>query len=152
MELSSFQGRSVTGVSILFSAASGNKIIPSPILQKCYGMDWFDKYFTHVQTCNVTRVQSATEWTAPVHSLHMSQTCNVTRVQSATEWTASVILYTVQTYDVTRVQSATEWTAAILHTCPKLHVQVLRNVYCGAHFTTAQTCNEKKFTILHCFP
>ena len=32
-------------------------------------------YFTHVQTCNVTRVQSATEWTASVHTLHMS-TCN----------------------------------------------------------------------------
>ena len=39
-------------------------------------MDCFGTYFTHVQTCNVTRVQSATEWTA--------------RVQSATEWTASV--------------------------------------------------------------
>ena len=30
-------------------------------------------YFTHVQTCNVTRVQSATEWTASVHTLHMSK-------------------------------------------------------------------------------
>ena len=38
---------------------------------------------------NVTRVQSATEWTASVHALHMSKP-NVTRVQSATEWTASV--------------------------------------------------------------
>ena len=38
---------------------------------------------------NVTRVQSATEWTASVHTLHMSKP-NVTRVQSATEWTASV--------------------------------------------------------------
>ena len=26
-------------------------------------MDCFGAYFTHVQTCNVTRVQSATEWT-----------------------------------------------------------------------------------------
>ena len=43
---------------------------------------------THVQTCDVTRVQSAMEWTASVHTLHM--TCDVTRVQSATEWTASV--------------------------------------------------------------
>ena len=43
---------------------------------------------------NVARVQSATEWTAPVHSQHMSK-ANVTRVQSATEWTASVhTLYT----------------------------------------------------------
>ena len=29
---------------------------------------------THVQTCNVTRVQGATEWTASVHTLHMSAT------------------------------------------------------------------------------
>ena len=52
-------------------------------------MDCFGTYFTHVQTCNVTHVQSATEWTASVHTLHMSKP-NVTRVQSATEWTASV--------------------------------------------------------------
>ena len=38
---------------------------------------------------NVTRVQSATEWTASVHTLHMSKP-NVTCVQSATaECTAS---------------------------------------------------------------
>ena len=47
-------------------------------------MDCLGTYFTHVHTCNVTRVQSATEWTAWVH------TRNVTRVQSATEWTAWV--------------------------------------------------------------
>ena len=52
-------------------------------------MDCFGTYFTHVQTCNVTRVHSATEWTALVHILHV-QTCNVTRVHSATQWTASV--------------------------------------------------------------
>ena len=49
-------------------------------------MDCFRTYFTHVQTCDVTRVQSATEWTASVHTLHMSKP-NVTRVQSATERT-----------------------------------------------------------------
>ena len=53
-------------------------------------MDCFGAYFTHVQACNVTRVQSATEWTASVHTLTHAQTCIVTRVQSATEWTASV--------------------------------------------------------------
>ena len=36
-------------------------------------MECLGAYFTHVQTCNVTRVQSATEWTASVHSLHMSK-------------------------------------------------------------------------------
>ena len=35
-------------------------------------MDCFGTYFTHVQTCNCTRVLSATEWTASVHTLHMS--------------------------------------------------------------------------------
>ena len=38
---------------------------------------------------NVTRVQSATQWTASVHTLHMPKP-NVTRVQSATQWTASI--------------------------------------------------------------
>ena len=40
---------------------------------KCYGMDCFGTYFTHVQSCDVTRVQSATQWTASVHSSHMSK-------------------------------------------------------------------------------
>ena len=39
---------------------------------------------------NVTRVQSATERTASVHTLHMSKPNVLTRVQSATERTASV--------------------------------------------------------------
>ena len=33
-------------------------------------VDWCG--FTHVHTCSVTRVQSATDWTASVHTLHMS--------------------------------------------------------------------------------
>ena len=54
-------------------------------------MDCFGKYFTHVQTCDVIRVQRATEWTASVNISHMYvQTCDLARVQSATEWTASV--------------------------------------------------------------
>ena len=34
---------------------------------KCYGMDCFGTYFTHVQSCDVTRVQSATQLTASVY-------------------------------------------------------------------------------------
>ena len=52
-----------------------------------------DCFGTNCNTCpnlNVTRVQSATQWTASVHTLTHVQTCNVTRVQSATQWTASV--------------------------------------------------------------
>ena len=49
---------------------------------------------------NVTRVQSATERTASVHTLHMSKP-NVTRVQSGTERTASVLLRTAKCYSTT---------------------------------------------------
>ena len=51
-------------------------------------MDCFGTYF-NMSKPNVTRVQSATQWTAWVHTLRMSKP-NVTRVQSATQWTASV--------------------------------------------------------------
>ena len=40
---------------------------------KCYAMDCFSTHLTHVQTCDVARVQSATQWTASVHTLHMSK-------------------------------------------------------------------------------
>ena len=36
-------------------------------------MDCFGTYFTHVQTSDETRVQSATEWTASVHASHVSE-------------------------------------------------------------------------------
>ena len=35
---------------------------------RCYGMDCFGTYLTHVQTCDKVRVQSALEWTASVHT------------------------------------------------------------------------------------
>ena len=71
------------------------------------------RYIPH--TCShleSVRVQSATEWTASVHTLHMPKP-NVTRVQSATEWTASVHTLHMPKPNVTRVQSATEWTASV---------------------------------------
>ena len=34
-------------------------------------MDCFTTYFTHAQTCDNVRVQSATAWIASVHTLHM---------------------------------------------------------------------------------
>ena len=42
-------------------------------------MDCFGTYFTHVQTCNVTRVKSATQCTASVHTLHMFFATKVSR-------------------------------------------------------------------------
>ena len=35
---------------------------------RCYGMGCFGTYLTHVQACDNVRVQSATEWTASVHT------------------------------------------------------------------------------------
>ncbi len=66
----------------------------------------------HMSKPNVTRVQSATQWTASVHTLRMSKP-NVTRVQSATQWTASVHTLHMSKPNVTRVQSATQWTASV---------------------------------------
>ena len=48
---------------------------------KCYGMDCLGTY-SHMPKPNVTRVQSASQWTASVLTLHMPKP-NVTRVQSA---------------------------------------------------------------------
>ena len=106
---------------------------------KCYGMDCFGTYFTHVQTCDVTRVQSATEWTASVH------TCDITRVQSATEWTASLhtlhmskpvmpLVFKVLRNGLLRY---------ILYTCPNLWCNSCSKCYgmdCfGTYFTHVQT-------------
>ena len=38
---------------------------------KCYAMRCFGTYFTHAQTCDNVRVQSATQCAASVHTLHM---------------------------------------------------------------------------------
>ena len=78
----------------------------------------------HMPKPNVTRVQSATEWTASVHTLHMPKP-NVTRVQSATEWTASVHTLHMPKPNVTRLQSATEWTASV-HTLHRPKPNVTR--------------------------
>ena len=85
-------------------------------------MDWTASVHTlHMSKPNVTRVQSATQWTASVHTLHTSKP-NVTRVQSATQWTASVHTLHMSKPNVTRVQSATQWTAEKKrqwHTCAR---------------------------------
>ena len=99
---------------------------------KCYGMDCFGTYVTHVQTCDVTRVRSATEWTASVHTLHMSnQWCNSCSKCYGMDCFGTYVTH-VQTCDVTRVQSATEWTASVhtLHMSKpvmQLVFNVLRN-------------------------
>ena len=91
-------------------------------------MDCFGTYFTHVQTCEDVRVQSATEWTAPVHISHMSKPV-MSFVLRATEWTA---LTHVQTCDDVRVQSATK------SSCSKCY----RKDCFGTYFTHVQTCDD----------
>ena len=108
---------------------------------RCYGMDCFGTYFTHVQSCDVTRVQGATEWTASVHTSHMSKAVMYPVFKVLRNGLLRYILHTcpklwctpcskcygmdcfgtyfthVQSCDVPRVQSATEWTASVqLHT------------------------------------
>ena len=43
------------------------------VFKKCYATDCFGTYFIHVQTRDTVRVQSATQRTASVHTLHMSK-------------------------------------------------------------------------------
>ena len=88
-------------------------------------MDCFGTYFTHVQTCENVRVQSATEWTASVQTLHVSKPVITVRVQSATEWTASVhTLHMSKPVKTFVFKSATELRNGLLryrlYTCPNL--------------------------------
>ena len=104
--------------------------MPKPVITFVFKVlrntDCFGTYVTHAQTCDYVRVQSATEWTASVHTLHMPKPV-------ITEWTASVhtlhmpnscskcygtdcfgtYVTHAQTCDYVRVQSATEWTASV---------------------------------------
>ena len=85
-------------------------------------------YFTHVQTCDYVRVQSATQWTASVHTFHMSKPVKTFVFQVlAMDCLGSIYLTHVQTHDNVRVQSATQWTAT---DC------------LGAYFTHVQTCDN----------
>ena len=79
-------------------------------------MNCFGTFFTHVQTCDDVRVQSAPEWTASVHTLHMSKPVMTFVFKVLRNGLLRYILYTcphVQTCDDVRVQSATEWTAPV---------------------------------------
>ena len=131
---------------------------------KCYGMDCFGTYFTHAQTCDSVRVQSATEWTASVHTLHMpkpviirscskcygtdcfgtyfthAQTCDYVRVQSATEWTASV-------HTLLMPKPVITFVFKVLRTFECAHVLDLWSPWTGVHFRclrkTTTGCGEK---------
>ena len=86
-------------------------------------MDCFGTYFTHVQSCNVTRVQSATAWTASVHTSQMSKA-------------VMLPVFKVLRNGLLRY---------ILHTCPKLYCNPCSKCYgmdCfGTYFAHVQSCN-----------
>ena len=84
-------------------------------------MECFGTYFTHVQTSNVTRVQSATQWTASVHTLHMSH------VQKALLWTWQPAHMEHIKYTAVRLLKTCTWqTAHMEHT---IYTAVRTKVY-----------------------
>ena len=91
---------------------------------KCYAMDCFGTYVTHAQTCHYVRVQSATQWTASVHTLHMPKPVITFVFKVLRNGLLRYILYTCQTSDYVRAQSATQWTASVrpllIYICPNL--------------------------------
>ena len=83
-------------------------------------MDCFGTYCTHVQTWDNVRVQSATQWTASVHTAHMSKpvvtfVCKLLRNGSKCYGMGcfGTCCTHVQTRENVRVQSAMEWTASV---------------------------------------
>ena len=86
-------------------------------------MDCFGTYFTHAQSCDSVRVQSATEWTASVHAYFThAQSCDNVRGPSAMEWTASVHTLHMPKAVITFVFKMLRngLLRYILYTCPKL--------------------------------
>ena len=71
-------------------------------------------WWTHAQTCDNVRVQSAGEWTASKHTLHMPKPAKMFFFEVLRNGLPRYILYTcrAQTCDNVRVQSAMEWTAS----------------------------------------
>ena len=85
-------------------------------------MDFFGAYSTHVQSCDYVRVPCATEWTASVHTLHMSKAVIAFVFKMLCDGLLRYTLFAhVQTCDCVRVQSATDGLLRyILYTCTKL--------------------------------
>ena len=83
-------------------------------------MDYFG-YFSHVQTCDNVYVQSATQWTASVHTLHMSKPVITFVFKSATQWTAAVHTLDMSKPVITFVfKVLRNGLLRLLYTCPNL--------------------------------
>ena len=90
---------------------------------KCYGMDCFGTYLTHAQSCDNVRVQSATEWTASVHILHMPKSVITCSMCYAMDCFGTYFTHAQICDNNVRVHSATARTASV-HTLhmPKYRV------------------------------
>ena len=110
---------------------------------------FFTTYFTHVQTCDNLRVQSATQPTTSGHTVHMSKPV----IRFAFKVLRNSLLFTtyfthVQTCENVRVQSATQPTTSghTVHMATpviRFVFKVLRNpLYYVTHFTHVQTCDN----------
>ena len=97
-------------------------------------MDCFGTYFTHAQSCDNVRVQTATEWTASVHTLHMPKAVITFVFKVLRNGLLRYIYFThAQSCDNVRVPSAPEWTASV-HTLhmPKAVITFVFQVLLGA--------------------
>ena len=93
--------------------------------------DCFGTYITHVQTCDNVRVQSATQWTASVHTLQMSKLVITFVFKVLRNGLLRFILYKMSKLVITFV------------------FKVLRNGLLRSHFTHAQTCDNLR--VQHCY-
>ena len=126
----------------------------------CYAMDCFGICFTHAQTCDNVRFQSATRWAASVHALRMPNVLRNGLLRCACPMCYAMDCFGecfthAQTCDNVRVQSATQWAASVhaLHMPNVLRNGLLRYMLytcpmccamdCfGICFTHAQTCDN----------
>ena len=100
--------------------------------------------FTHVQSCNVTRVHSECILRCGTFLTH-AQSCNVICVQSATEWTASVhTLHMFKPYNLCSKCYGMDCFWYMLYTCANLQCipcSKWYGMYVVVQFTHVQTCN-----------
>ena len=100
-----------------------------PSCSLCYRKDCFGTYLTHAQSCDNVHVQSAMEWAASVHTLHMPKGGKTFVFKGLQKVLRQ---YYAQSFDNVRVHSATQWTASV-HTlkyiCPKHPKAVISFVF-----------------------
>ena len=105
---------------------------------KCYAMNCFGTYLTHVQTCDNVRLQNATQWTDLVHILH---TCPNLWWHSCSKGYA---IDSVITFVFKRLRN--RLLRFILDTCPNLWQRSSSKCYgmdCfGTYLTHVQTCDK----------